>query len=270
MTAETTDTTMKGPDDLGPFLALAERLADTVRPIVRSYFRSGLAIEDKADQSPVTRADREAERAMRDIIGEAFPAHGIYGEEHGVERPDAEYVWVLDPIDGTRSFVTGVPLFGTLIALCRGGAPVLGVCDMPALGERWVGAAGQATTFNGEPCHARACADIAGAWLFTTTPDMYSGDGLAAFERLSAACKDRRFGTDCYAMGLLASGMVDVVCEADVAPYDYLAHVPIIEGAGGVVSDWDGAPLTLASGDRMLAAGDAGVHAQALAALKGQ
>lgn len=261
--------TSKGPDDLGPFLALAERLADAARPIAQRYFRGALPVEDKADMSPVTRADREAESAMRALIAAAFPEHGIYGEEHGVERGDAEYVWVLDPIDGTRSFVTGVPLFGTLIALCHRGVPVIGVCDMPALGERWVGARGQATTFNGAPCRARPCRDLAAAWLFTTTPDMYAGESLAAFERLSAACKDRRFGTDCYAMGLLAAGFVDVVCEADVAPYDYLAHVPIIEGAGGVVTDWEGQPLTLASGDRMLAAGDAGVHAQAVAALRG-
>lgn len=260
---------MEGPDDLGPFLALGERLADAVRPVVTAHFRSGLAIEDKPDQSPVTIADREAEQTMRSMIGDAFPDHGIYGEEYGIERADADYVWVLDPIDGTRSFVTGVPMFGTLIALCHHGRPVVGICDMPALGERWVGAAGRPTTYQDAGCRVRGCPDISRAWLFSTTPDMYAGDSLAAFERLSAACKDRRFGTDCYAMGLLASGLIDVVCEADVAPYDYLAHVPIIEGAGGTVSDWDGRPLTLASGDRMLAAGDARVHAQALTALKG-
>lgn len=255
------------PDE---FIDLAVRLADAARPITTRYFRTGAEILDKADTTPVTIADREAETAMRELIEAAFPTHGIVGEEFEVVRPDAELVWVLDPIDGTKSFVTGKPLFGTLIGLARGGVPVLGIVDQPVLGERWIGAAGRATTFNGKPTTVRACAALENAWLYATSPDMF-GDGAdgAAFDRLRRGVKHALYGADCYAYGLLACGFVDLVCEADLKPFDFTAVVPVVEGAGGVMTDWRGAPLTTASDGRVLAAGDPAVHAAALKTLAG-
>ena len=253
-------------------IALAEQLADASGPVARRYFRTPLAIDDKQDDSPVTRADREAETAMRTIIEAARPDDGILGEEHGALRTDAEYVWVLDPIDGTRAFINGLPVFGTLIALTRHGAPILGVIDMPALGDRWVGARGHPTRFasagNGAGTTAvRRCTGLNAARLCSTTPDMFTGDERAQFARLTGAVRDTRYGTDCIAYGLIASGHTDLVVEAGMKPYDYLAQVPIIEGAGGVITDWRGGALTLASDGRVVAAGDARVHAGALALL---
>ena len=260
-----------GGDDPCPdaFVALAETLADAARPIAMRYFRSRLAVEAKDDLSPVTIADREAEAAMRALIEDAYPAHGILGEEHGSARIDAEYVWVLDPIDGTQSFVTGKPLFGTLIALARGGRPILGVMDVPALGERWVGAAGRATTFDDAAVSVRVCPDLADAWLYATSPHMFPAGDFQAFEGLRKQCRRTVYGAECYAYGLLAGGHVDLVVESTMQPYDYAALVPIVEGAGGVISDWNGRPLTLASDGRVLAAGDPGLHALAGRALIG-
>jgi len=255
--------------DIGAFVALAERLADAARPVAKRYFHSGLAIDAKPDASPVTAADREAEAAMRAIIEEACPDHGIFGEEHGKTRLESRYVWVLDPIDGTKAFVTGKPLFGTLIALLEDGRPIVGVIDAPALDERWVGAQGRPTTHNGAPVRTRACADIGMAWLYVTTPHMFEGADYDAFDRLRRRCRDAVYGGDCYAYGLLASGTVDVVCEASMQPYDYCALVPVVSGAGGAITDWQGRPLGLDSDGRVLAAGDDAIHAAARAALAG-
>lgn len=245
----------------------AERMADAVRPIVLAYFRQGVAIDAKADASPVTVADREAEARIRDMIEDEFPDHGILGEEHGSVRLDAEFVWVLDPIDGTKSFVTGKPLFGTLIALARHGRPVVGVIDAPALGERWVGVEGRPSTFNGAPARVRACPGLDRAWLYATSPQMFEGADAAAFENLRRQCRASMYGADCYAYGLLANGTVDLVCEASTKPYDYCALVPVIQGAGGIITDWAGRPLEIESDGRVLAAGDASLHTAALAAL---
>ncbi|MAF49695.1 MAG: histidinol-phosphatase [Rhodospirillales bacterium] len=251
------------------FIALAEALADIARPIVKGYFRSGTAISDKQDASPVTEADRAAETAMRERITETFPEHGILGEEFGPERADADYVWVLDPIDGTKAYVTGKPLFGTLIALTHEGRPIVGVIDQPILDERWLGARGRASTYNGETISTRAAASLADAWLYATSPDMFEGPDADAFARLSGNAKHALYGADCYAYGLLASGYTDLVCEASLKPYDYCAHVPIIEGAGGVITDWSGAPLRIDSDGRVLAAGDGETHQAALRHLQG-
>ena len=218
--------------DAFAFADVAGRLADTAARIAMKYFRRDLAVDDKTDLSPVTGADREAEAAMRDILGAAFPEHGIYGEELGKVRIDAEYVWVLDPIDGTQSFVTGKPLFGTLIALTRRGVPVLGVMDAPALNERWIGIAGRPTTFNGAPARVRGCAELGQAWLYATSPQMFPGGDFDAFERLRARVRRAVYGAECYAYGLLASGHVDLVAEATMQPYDFLALAPIVTGAG--------------------------------------
>ncbi|WP_374446255.1 histidinol-phosphatase [Stella sp.] len=248
-------------------LALAGRLADAAGAVIRPHFRSGVAIDDKADESPVTIADRDAETAMRRLIGDAFPDHGILGEEHGAVRLDAEFVWVLDPIDGTKAFISGVPVFGTLIALLQGGRPVLGVIDQPISGERWLGAEGHGTTLNGRPVRARACDRLDRATLFATSPDMFKGAEVDAFERLRRSVKLMRWGTDCYATAMVASGHADLVVESSLQPYDFCALVPVIEGAGGIATDWDGRPLRLGSGKRSAIAGDVRAHAAALECL---
>ncbi len=237
------------------WIDLAHDLADAARPIARTYFRQPLDILDKADESPVTVADREIEAAMREIIEARFPEHGIYGEEYGQVRTDAEVVWVLDPIDGTQAFITGMPIFGTLIAACREGVPILGIIDQPILGERWVGAADRASTFQGEAIRTSGCEDPGQATLYSTHPTMFAGiDRQADFDRLADGVKRTRYGGDCYSYGLVACGWADLVVEAMLQPYDYCALVPIVEGAGGAVSDWAGSPLTITSDGTLVAA----------------
>jgi inositol-phosphate phosphatase / L-galactose 1-phosphate phosphatase / histidinol-phosphatase len=254
---------------LDAFLRLAAELADAAGAVIRPAFRTRFAIDEKPDLTPVTAADRAAEQAMRRLIEARFPGHGIIGEEFGRLRAEAEFVWVLDPIDGTKSFISGVPLFGTLIALTERGRPLLGIIDQPISRERWIGAAGRPTTLNGLPIRCRTCPGLAGATLFATTPDMFQGADAAAFARVSAAAKLVRFGADCYAYGLVAAGFVDLVVEASLKPYDFCPMVAIVEGAGGVASDWRGRPLDLASDGRVAIAGDRRTHAAALALLGG-
>jgi len=246
------------------FLGLALRLADAAGEAIRPHFRKPLTVDDKADLTPVTVADRAAEQAMRSLIEKRFPDHGIIGEELGRVREGAEFVWTLDPIDGTKSFISGVPLFGTLIALTRDRRPILGIIDQPISRERWVGVAAGATTLNGEVVHSRACAALSAATLFATTPDMFKGADATAFARVSSAVKLTRFGADCYAYGLVATGFIDLVLEASLKPYDFCAMVPIVEGAGGIATDWRGAALDLASDGRVVVAGDRRVHGGAL------
>ena len=251
---------------------LALQMADASGPVILDYFRTNPTVERKDDASPVTRADREAEKALRQQLATEVPNHGIFGEEYGSERLDAEYVWVLDPIDGTRSFINGIPLFGTLIALTRNGAPVLGVIDHPALGERWLGVAGAPALHwgrgdDGAPVGVRPCDGIDQALLCTTSPEMFSGDQIDRYRRVQAAVRYPRFGTDCYAYSMLASGQTDLVVEAGMQPYDYLALAAVVASAGGVITDWQGAPLTLDSPGTVVAAGDTRVHAAALALL---
>ncbi|MCB2100144.1 MAG: histidinol-phosphatase [Rhodobacterales bacterium] len=256
-------------EQLDAFSVLAERLANVAAPEVMVRFRTGLLAESKADSSPVTEADRAAEAALRALIEAEQPDHGIVGEEYGSDRADAEYVWVLDPIDGTKSFVTGKPTFGILVALLHRGRPVIGVIDHPALGDRWVGVAGRPTTFNGRPIATRPCAALDQAWMYATSPTMFRpGPEREAYGRLSGAVRQALYGCDCYAYGLLSCGTVDLVCEATLMPYDYLALVPVIEGAGGIITDWSGQPLGLEGDGTALAAGDRALHQAALARLK--
>ncbi|HEY4136106.1 MAG TPA: histidinol-phosphatase [Alphaproteobacteria bacterium] len=255
--------------DPAAFLALANDLAETSGAILRRYFRQPIAVDDKSDASPVTVADREVEQALRSAISRAFPDHGILGEEFGTSHADADYVWVLDPIDGTKSFITGKATFGTLIALAYKGVPILGVIDQPITRERWVGVDGRPTTFNGAPIRTRQGVKLPDALLYATTPQMFEDGDLADFARLTAQVKYPLYGADCYAYGLLASGFTDLVCEASLKPYDYCALAPVVAGAGGRITDWQDKPLTIASGPRVLAAGDASLHAQALAVLAG-
>jgi histidinol phosphatase-like enzyme (inositol monophosphatase family) len=259
-------------NDLDALAALAQRLADAAAPIALRYFRQQVAVDVKSDHSPVTIADRECEAAMRAILAREVPAHGIYGEEHGQERLDASHVWVLDPIDGTRAFITGRPLFGTLIALCRDGVPVLGVCDCAALGERWIGVAERHTLYHARgapprPARTRACASLDQALLGSSSPYMFKGRERAAFDRLAGAVRSPLFGGDCFNYGQLASGYMDLVVEAELKPFDFAALVPIIAGADGVCTDWRGGAFTIASDGHMLAAGDARVHEAAAAML---
>lgn len=249
------------------FLRFANQLADAARPIAREYFRKPLTVESKADLSPVTIADRAIETALRQMIESRYPDHGILGEEFSA-RHGNDLTWVLDPIDGTRSFITGMPLFGTLIALLQDGRPMLGVIDFPALSERWTGVTGQATRHLGSVVRTSTVGQLLEASCYSTSPDMFTGEDAGKVARLGARLGMRRFGGDCYAYALLASGHCDLVVEAGLQPYDYLSLVPIIDGAGGRISDWQGRALTLESDGRVLAAANPALWEQALALLQ--
>jgi myo-inositol-1(or 4)-monophosphatase len=241
------------------FLSVAEAAADLAGAAIRPLFRSALLVEAKGDASPVTEADRAAERAIRDLLAARLPGHGVIGEEYGDQDPGAEWVWVLDPIDGTRAFVTGRPLFGTLIGLLHRGVPVLGIIDQPVTGERWIGLAGQPTCFRsamGGTPRCRPCATLAEAELSCTSPDMFDAATAPRFGRVKAAARRTTWGGDCYAYGLLALGLVDVVVDATMKPWDWAALVPVIEGAGGRCTDWAGRPLRLEGDGTVLAVGD--------------
>jgi len=252
-------------------LKFAHRLADASGAVITPYFRTRIEVTDKKDKgegrySPVTAADQGAEAAIRALIKAEHPDHGIMGEEHGHENPGARLTWVIDPIDGTKAFITGLPTWGTLIALNDGGRPVLGLLDQPILRERFVG--GPDGAFLGTTrLQARACPNLALATLCSTEPDMFdAGAERDAFNRLCAKVALRRFGTDCYAYAMLAHGFVDLVVEASLAPWDIQALIPIVEHAGGVVTDWEGGPA--AGGGRVVAAGDPAIHREALKVLQ--
>jgi histidinol phosphatase-like enzyme (inositol monophosphatase family) len=258
--------------EIETWVAAAEAAADVAGAVIRPFFRAPLKPTLKADRSPVTIADRSAEQAMRAVLAERFPAHGILGEEFGRDRPDASLCWVLDPIDGTRAFITGRPVFGTLIALLRDGLPVLGIIDQPVAGERWVGVAGQPTRFRGpfggRP-GCRPCAELGQAELSCTSPEMLDAAETTRWRRLAGSVRRVSWGGDCYAYGLLALGQLDLIAEAQMQPWDWAALVPVIEGAGGRVTDWEGRPLRLGSGPRVLAIGDPGRLPEAISLLAG-
>jgi histidinol phosphatase-like enzyme (inositol monophosphatase family) len=239
-------------------LALAMRLADAAGVAIRPHFRSGLASERKSDASPVTIADRAAEEAMRRILKAEVPRDGVIGEEFGEETGASGRTWVLDPIDGTVSFLAGRPIFGTLIALLGDGWPVLGVIDQPILGERWVGVSGRPTLFNGAEARTRACPALEQATLATTGPQYFDDHEGGHFMALAAKTDHKRMmmGGDCYNYGLLASGHLDLICEAGLKLHDWAALVPIVEGAGGTMCDWNGDPLHQGADGHVLALGD--------------
>ncbi len=266
------------PDlELDRLVAIAEAAADLAGTVIRPFFRAVPdaempATEIKTDNSPVTLADRRAEQAMRAMLAEHLPDHGVLGEEFGLDRPDARFRWVLDPIDGTRAFITGRPVFGTLIGLLDGGDAILGIIDQPVTGERWIGAARRPTVFRGPfggDAGCRPCARIGDAELSCTSPDMFAPGDLAAFRLLAAAARRVSYGGDCYAYGLLALGQIDMIAEADLKIWDWTALIPIIEGAGGRVTDWSGEKLTPYSDGRVLAVGNERLLAPALALLAG-
>ena len=248
-------------------LDLAHRLADASGAVILRYFRQALAVEDKDHIdgfSPVTAADREAEAAIRALIEESCPHHGILGEEYGHERPEARFTWVIDPIDGTKAFISGMTTWGTLIALQDRGRGIIGVLNQPYLGERFVGH-GEGAYLGERRLRTRPCDDLGAAVLYATEPDMFSPVERPAFDSLAGRVRLRRFGADCYAYGMLAAGFIDLVVEASMNIWDIAALIPIIEGAGGRVTSWDGGPV--GPDGRVLAVGDPRLHAAALEVL---
>jgi histidinol phosphatase-like enzyme (inositol monophosphatase family) len=258
--------------DLAALTAFVDVLADAAAAAIMPHFRVPLAVETKGRGSfdPVTAADRAGETAMRALIRQTYPDHGIVGEEHGAERTDAEYVWVLDPIDGTRAFITGVPVWGILIGLMHRGRPLLGMMYQPFSGERFSGDGSVARYRRGSlatTLATRPCAGLADASLFTTSPRMFNSDDRQAYDRVEGKTRLARYGCDCYAFCMVAAGHADVAIESGLQPYDIVALIPIVEGAGGKVTDWEG--NSAAAGGRALATGDARVHAETLRLLSG-
>ncbi len=255
------------------FAAFVDELAVVSGETIRPFFRTALGVENKSHSGgfdPVTAADRAAEAAMRALINRTFPEHGIVGEEFAAERADAEYVWVLDPIDGTKSFICGMPAWGTLIALTRRGEPIYGLMHQPFTREHFAGD-GRAARYRGpagdRALRTRECADLPDAVLLTTSPLLMSEADRDCFRRVEHAVRLSRYGGDCYAYCMLAAGHVDLVIETQLKPHDVLPLIPIIEGAGGVIPPWEkGRPH---GGGRIIAAADRRVHARAMELLNG-
>lgn len=248
---------------LPSLLPLANHLADEAGRVILGHYRTSFAVDHKSDESPVTIADRGVEACLRDVLERERPQDGILGEEYGPKESRNGFTWIIDPIDGTKSFVVGRPTFGTLIALCYEASPILGVIDQPILKERWIGD-GKATTFNGTPVKTRACKTLKEARIASTSPSQLPN----CWEALHSSSNFMIWGGDCYSYGLLANGWLDGVVEDLLAPYDFLALPPIIHGAGGWMGDWDGNPLTIHSVGKTLAVGDASFKDEALALLK--
>jgi myo-inositol-1(or 4)-monophosphatase len=254
------------------FAAFVDQLASASGEAILPFFRTSLSVENKSRSGtfdPVTAADRAAEATMRALIHQHFPEHGVIGEEYGAEQPDAEYVWVLDPIDGTKSFISGMPAWGTLIALTRRGEPVYGMMHQPFTRERFTGD-GEAAQYRGpsgeRALNVRECADLADAILMTTSPLLMSADERRAFEQVEGKVRLSRYGGDCYAYCMLAAGHVDLLIECGLKPYDVIPLIPIIEGAGGIITTWDGGSAKM--GGRIVAAGDRRTHETAMTILQ--
>lgn len=252
------------------FIAFAHRLADCAGEIALKHFRAAIDVERKGDLSPVTIADRGAEEALRALVAQHYPAHGVVGEEFGPHQADAEFVWIFDPIDGTRAFVSGNPQFGNLVALLHGGRAVLGVINMPAQDERWIGARGQGTQHRdsrgSKAVRSRTCPTLDQA-IFRTQVLMLREPEV--FSQVHQQVRDTLVGGDCFAFGQIASGWLDMVVDAGLGTFDYLPLVCVVEEAGGCISDWQGRPLSLQSDGRVLATGDQRLHAAALEMLAG-
>src|SRR5271166_580520 len=254
------------------FSAFVNELAAVSGETILPFFRTALSVADKGHAGsfdPVTAADHAAETAMRNLIHRTFPHHGIIGEEYGSESAEAEYVWVLDPIDGTKSFISGMPAWGTLIALLRSGEPVFGIMNQPFIRERFSGDGGRAH-YRGpageRELRIRACPALSEAVLFTTSPLLMNTGDRASFARVEKLVRLSRYGGDCYAYCMLAAGHIDLIIETELKPYDVMALIPIISGAGGMITTWENGPAQ--SGGRIVAAGDERLHAAALALLK--
>ena len=249
------------PEDFIPF---AEQLATISGEIARKYYRKDIGMETKEDFSPVTLADREIEQSIRAIIRNTYPEYGIIGEEFEPVNEDAEYKWLIDPIDGTKSFMIGRPIFGSLISLVYKDEPILGIIDQPILGERWTGVNGFATNFNYQPTEIRKCNSLDQAILCTTSPNLFTGADYELFEKARKKSQYVVYGGDCYSYGLLANGFVDVVIETGLKPYDFCALVPVVKGAKGIITDWQGNNIDANSSGRIIACGDRRVHQEIL------
>ncbi len=252
-------------------VAAAQAALDLSGTVIRPYFRAGTEAVQKADESPVTIADRQAEESLRAALGAAFPGFGIIGEEFPAHNPGAKYVWVIDPIDGTRAFITGRPSFCTLLGLLEDGEPVLGFIDQPVTGERWWGGRDEPAAFRGPlggRIGPRAITELADAELSSTSPEML-GTALPRFDALKAACRRVYWGGDAYAYGLIALGQIDIVAECGLKPWDWAALAPVVTAAGGAVTDWAGAKLRLGADGSVLAAANGTLHSAALKFLAG-
>ncbi|NRB19133.1 MAG: inositol monophosphatase family protein [Rhodobacteraceae bacterium] len=248
-------------------------LVDQARLVSLPGFRKDVQIEQKNDLSPVTEIDRSVESFVRGMIEKTYPTHGFLGEEFGSLNLDAEELWVVDPIDGTRSYITGWPIWGTLLAKLRDGHPEIGLIDMPAIRERWLGICGKGCTFEDhsgvkQDCRVSTCETLAQARFYTTNILYFEPADRARIEILLQSTAVPRFGGDCYSYGLLASGHVDLVIEAKLEPYDYFALIPVVESAGGIITDWSGNTLHQGSDGRVIAAATPQLHAAALEILQ--
>jgi inositol-phosphate phosphatase / L-galactose 1-phosphate phosphatase / histidinol-phosphatase len=222
-----------------------QELAEAAGTITLQYFRQNIPVDDKDDRSPVTQADREIEQKLRELIRKKFPDHGIIGEEYGQENETAEFVWVIDPIDGTKSFITGRPLFGTIIGLLHEGKPVVGLIEQAYTRERWFGVSDSFARHNGQTIKVAPPRVLENARLYIGSISMFEGKNFPGFLHLSRAVKLPQFACDCYAYGLLAMGWADLVVEQRLRLYDVAGVVPIVTGAGGFISDWEGQPITI-------------------------
>jgi len=264
---------MTSRSEVPAYIAAAHEFADLAGAAILPHFRRRIRIDNKAGDGgfdPVTAADRAAERVISKALASRWPDHGLEGEEYGHRNPDARMRWIIDPIDGTRAFILGMPIWGTLIGLMDGDAPLLGMMDQPYTRERfWSGA--KASYFRGPDgkerrLKTRSCASLAEAMFTTTDPGLFtSAKDQRGFKAIKERVRSVRYGGDCYTYCLLAAGLVDIVVETGLKPHDIVALIPIIERAGGRVTTWDGKPAT--HGGRIVAAGDARVHEEALTLL---
>lgn len=235
-------------------LAQAIAIAERASAIPMAHFRKPLELVAKEDDSPVTIADRGTERFIRDALAEAFPQDGIFGEEYGVTEGQSDATWIIDPIDGTRSFITGHPLFGMLLGRLVAGMPQIGVVRMPALNETFAGARGHGATLNGTPIAVRQTRDLAQAMVYINEAEKIEAADPARFARLCRVGHTRRMAYDCYPHALVAAGQIDVVVDCGLQPYDYLPLIALVEAAGGLICDWQGKALTLESDGRVITA----------------
>ena len=248
---------------------ISQTICDTLEiaaQIASRYFRQAIPVDIKPDASPVTIADREIEQAIRDLISKRFPSHAIYGEEQGRSSGDT-CTWVIDPIDGTKSFLLGNPLFGCLVGFVKDNIVQAGGVAMPALNEVWFADRSGQTRLNKNACSTSQCRELSNASLLTSSPDFFTPQETQQFDALSQKIQYRRFGGDCYTYAMLAGGWIDLVVESSLYPFDYLPLVPIVEQAGGVISDWQGNSLGLDSGPQVIAAATPQLHEAALRAL---
>jgi inositol-phosphate phosphatase/L-galactose 1-phosphate phosphatase/histidinol-phosphatase len=249
-------------------LKAALEISETAAAIPMQYFRSPIAVEDKPDESPVTIADRETEAHIRRAIEERFPDHGIFGEEFGKSGGGAANTWIIDPIDGTRSFICGIPLFGMLLGVLAGDEPVAGVIRMPALGETFAGCRGAGATKDGVPIRCRETTRLEDARLIINEANRLLTNQPELLARLTKVGQTRRFFNDCYPFALLAMGQIDVVVDSDLQPYDYLPIVPVVQAAGGMMTDWGGERLGLKSDGNVVAAATPELHREIMNRLR--